>query len=38
MLPLGSVVLSGSANFYGTAETIGTFSDNSSVPFIVNCP
>jgi uncharacterized repeat protein (TIGR01451 family) len=37
MLPLGTVVLTGATNFFGTGETIGTFPANSSVTLIVNC-
>ena len=37
MLPLGTVILSGATNFFGTGETIGTFPANSSVSLVVNC-
>jgi uncharacterized repeat protein (TIGR01451 family) len=37
MLPLGTVVLKASTNFFGAGETIATFPANSSVSLIVNC-
>jgi uncharacterized repeat protein (TIGR01451 family) len=37
LLPLGSVVPTGSTNFFGTGETITTFPANSSVSLVVNC-
>jgi uncharacterized repeat protein (TIGR01451 family) len=37
MLPLGTVVLRASTNFFGAGETIAIFPANSSVSLIVNC-
>jgi uncharacterized repeat protein (TIGR01451 family) len=37
MLPLGTVVPSGSTNFFGSGETITTFPANSAVTLVVQC-